>query len=269
MNKASFYRFVNSIGRKVNRNSPKLLVALGIGGGVTAAVMAVKATPNYIYESERYEDAEPKTKAKIFIHNYGPSIGVGVGSAAAIIFAQKINNDRIAGFAAAYKLSETALRELQDKVVEKVGEKKAKQIKESIMEDRVRNGYPTEADLANEPKDAGDYICWDLYTGKFFYSTQAKLNAAAEKVNNRLKEDGDFVSLSEFFDLIERNCDCAAGRYMGWTYVNQYTPVHFNTSQTIPTPNPDLPHILVLDYTDMLTMNPDLKRYEDFARCRG
>ena len=266
MNKVQIYRFVNKVGRSLNHNSPKILTALGISGGITAAVMAVKATPNYIYETERIPDIQPKEKAKIFAINYGPSICMGAISVTSILGAQHINSKRIAGLATAYKISETALREYQDKVIEKVGEKKAKQIKDSIIEDRLRKG-PADADIDNEPKDSGDYLCYDYYTGKYFYSTQAKLDAAGAEINHRLKEDGDFVALDEFFDLIERNQRCGAGKYMGWAYIS-HTPVHFNTSQSFPNPNPEQPPILILDYTDTLCMDPSLKSYEDFAKCR-
>lgn len=276
MGKKDICRMINKVGRSLNRNSPKIFTILGIGSGITAAVMAVKATPDYqidmgehkIYASEhgisKKEDVIGKTK--IFAKWYGPSIGVGVISIASVLNAQRINTKRMAGLATAYKLSEAALKEYQDKVVEKFGEKKAKDIHKSILEDRIAATCPVEADMQNEPKDPGDYLCYDYYTGKYFYSTQSKLDAAGKEINRRLGEEGDYILLDEFFDLIERNQRTAAGRFMCWPYV-PHTPVHFDTSKSISNPNPELPPILILDYTDMLCLCPEVHSYDDFIRC--
>lgn len=229
MNKAIMVKKVNNLGKWINHNSPKILTILGIGSGITAAYMACKVT-------SRYEDAidtlhmqninaKPEEKlekkqmyweeAKIFAKHYGPSIGVGIISAASIISAQHINNKRVAGLATAYKLSESALREYQSKVIEKVGEKKAEQIKKEIIEDRLAKEHPREEDLTDLPRQTGDYLCYDKFLDKYFYSTQTKIEKAFLIINNRLRRE-DWVNLNDLYFELGYAKGSSVGRMLGW-----------------------------------------------------
>ena len=112
---------VNAISEK----SPEILIGFGLAGMLTSTVLAVKATPKALDILEQ-EDRELSKidKVKLTWKCYAPAAVGYCASAACIIGAQSVNAKRNAVLAGAYKLSETALLEYRDKVVDILGEEK-------------------------------------------------------------------------------------------------------------------------------------------------
>ncbi len=113
--------------RTLSRNSSKILLGLGIAGAFTAVGFAITATPKamILLEEKKQELGVDKLDAKTIIKTAAPvyiptAISMGV-STGCIIAASSVNDRRNAALAAAYTMSETALRSYQDKVVETVG----------------------------------------------------------------------------------------------------------------------------------------------------
>lgn len=229
MNKVALRSNVNNVGRWINHHSPKILTLLGITSGISAAIMAVKVTPKYQYELEKLhvdelnkltsERMEKKKlyleELKIFAKNYGPAVGVGVVSCASVLSAQHINSKRIAGLATAYKLSESALKEYQTKVIEKVGEKKAESIKKELLEEKLAKEHPREEDICDLPREPGDYLCYDCFLDKYFYSTETKIQKAFNLINRRLNREM-WVSLNDLYFELGYAKGSSVGRMLGW-----------------------------------------------------
>lgn len=265
MTKTALYSNVNQVGKWLNHHSPKILTFLGITSGISAAVMAVKITPKYQYELERLHvdelnklTSERMTKKelyleelKIFAKNYSASIGVGAISCASVISAQRINSKRIAGLATAYKLSESALKEYQSKVVEKIGEKKAEAIKKEIIEDRLAKEYPREEDLLDLPREKGDYLCYDQFLDKYFYSTEAKIQKAFNIINRRLNREM-WVCLNDLYFELGYAKGSSVGRILGW---NVETTGEGGVEPDIRAINTDYGPVLTLDYDADLRMD--------------
>lgn len=230
MNNLAMRTGLKTAGRWINHNSPKILTLLGITSGISAAIMAVKVTPKYQYElAKLHEDELEKLTSermqkrqlyleelKIFAKNYGPAVGVGVISCASVLSAQHINNKRIAGLATAYKLSESALKEYQAKVIEKVGEKKAEAIKKELLEDKLAKEHPREEDLVDLPREPGDYLCYDCFLDKYFYSTETKIQKAFNIINRRLNREM-WVSLNDLYFELGYAKNSSVGRMLGWS----------------------------------------------------
>mgnify|MGYP005766278749 CR=1 FL=1 len=129
--------------RTLSRNSSKILLGLGIAGAFTAVGFAISATPKamILLEEKKQELGVEKLDAKTIIKTAAPvyiptAISMGI-STGCIIAASSVNDRRNAALAAAYTMSETALRSYQDKVVETVGPEKAKEIKEAVALDKM------------------------------------------------------------------------------------------------------------------------------------
>ena len=129
--------------RTLSRNSSKILLGLGIAGAFTAVGFAISATPKamILLEEKKQELGVEKLDAKTIIKTAAPvyiptAISMGI-STGCIIAASSVNDRRNAALAAAYTMSETALRSFQDKVVETVGPEKAKEIKEAVALDKM------------------------------------------------------------------------------------------------------------------------------------
>lgn len=130
MSKQSMSDVVNGIGLFIKKRGPEILTGIGIAGMVTTTVLAVKATPKamrLVKEKEDYYEIKltPKEIVATCWKCYIPSVVTCALSMSCLIGASSVNLKRNAALATAYKLSETALTEYQEKVVETIGEKKS------------------------------------------------------------------------------------------------------------------------------------------------
>lgn len=220
MKKFDFKQLIGDIGASLSKHSPEILTGIGIAGMVTTTVLAVKATPKALMlieaEKERQtgkryielgEDAtepvdklKPKDVIKVTWKCYLPSAITCAASIACLIGASSVHNKRNAVLATAYKISESALTEYREKVVETLGERKEEAIRESIAKDRVENNPPVNQ---NEIiiTEKGSTLCCDGSTGRYFKSDIDKIKKAINEINARLIYDS-YVSINEFYEAI-------------------------------------------------------------------
>ena len=152
MNKTKFSRLKSNIQTTMIRRSPEILTGIGIAGLVTTTIFAVKATPKALdliakAEEEKQEELTKLEAVKVAWKPYIPAAISGATSIACLIGATSVNAKRNAALAAAYKLSETALVEYKDKVIETIGEKKEKTIREEISKDRLEKNPVTKSEI--------------------------------------------------------------------------------------------------------------------------
>ena len=143
MNKPNFKKVIASAKDAVSRHSPEILTGLGIAGMLTSTVLAVRATPKAVLLLE-YEKSELETDklsgvevVKTTWKCYIPSAILATTSTACLIGASAVNSKRNAALATAYQLSQTALTEYKEKVVETIGEKKEQSIRDKVAKERV------------------------------------------------------------------------------------------------------------------------------------
>ena len=119
----------------MSKHSPEILTGLGIAGMVTTTVLAVRATPKAIQLIEKKKeelDLKPEDKltvvetVKATWKPYIPAAVTGTASVACLVGASSVNLRRNAALAAAYHLSETALTEYREQVIETIGKNKEK-----------------------------------------------------------------------------------------------------------------------------------------------
>ena len=134
----------------LGKHSPEILTGLGITGMITTTILAVKATPKALQLIE-IRNQEELRKNEDFIRlgawetvktawkPYIPAASLCVASTACLIGASAVNAKRNAALATAYAISERTLVRYRDKVIETIGEKKEKEIKEKISQDEVNN----------------------------------------------------------------------------------------------------------------------------------
>ena len=113
------------------KRSPEILTGIGIAGMITTTIVAVKATPKAarLLEDLQAQKKEPLTKVEVVKScwkYYIPAAATGIASVTCLIGANRVSVRRTAALAAAYQISETALTEYRDKVIETIGEKKEK-----------------------------------------------------------------------------------------------------------------------------------------------
>jgi len=224
----------------VNDNSGAILTGLGVTGTVTTAYLtgraSFKAAKLIELEERRLEmlefareneDEKKQTlvsKTKLVWRLYIPPIGVGATTIASIVMANKLSSKKIAALAAASSISERALQEYKDKVVEKLGERQNRAMRDEIAQDRV-SGQPVnlrEVILAG----TGEVLCYDMTTGRYFMSTVEEIKRAENKINHDLIHYMS-ASLSEFYDEIGLP-PTSFSDSVGWN-ANNHIEVQFST----------------------------------------
>ena len=204
----------------VKKHSPEILIGLGIGGMYTSIVLAVSATPKalkLIEEAKAEREVDELTRTEVVKTTwkcYIPTAIAAAASTACFIGASSKYLRRNAALAAAYKISETALTEYRNKVVETVGEKKEKAIRDDIDKDRIEKNPVSRNEVIITEK--GNTLCYDHLSGRYFNSDIETIRRAANNLNREMTVGiGMYVSLNEFYDEI--NLDhIPLGDELGW-----------------------------------------------------
>ena len=204
MNKQTVTNLIRGVRESATKHSPEILTAIGIVGMITTTVLAVKATPkalDLIEEKKRQEHADkltPVETVQTVWKPYVPAVATGVVATACLIGANSVHAKRNAALATAYKLSEVAFAEYKNKVIENIGEKKERAVREQIAQDRINNIAKVDATpLYVVDTNATEF--YDPVGGARFVTTIEKIKAAINVTNARLLDD-DFVSLNDFYE---------------------------------------------------------------------
>lgn len=238
MNKSNVTKLFNTIKTGVGRKSPEILIGLGIAGMITSTVLAVKATPKALelIEAEKCRQnrdliKEAKTAGnqecgqitklkpveivKVTWKYYIPAIVTGGVSIACLIGSNSVNARRNAALATAYKLSETALTEYKEKVVEEIGEQKEKVIREKIAQDHVdKNPEVNKSEVV--VVGSGDVLFLEPVCGKPFKSDIETVRKVINDFNYRMTTgQEEYISLSEFYDEFNLQHTVASDS-LGW-----------------------------------------------------
>lgn len=208
MGKLDFRKIVGDVRSSIIKHSPELLTGIGIAGMITTTVLSVRATPKAIslIEAEKKrqqldidngEKLKPLDTIKITWKCYIPSAVIGTASIACLIGASSVHARRNAILATAYKLSESALTEYREKVVETIGAKKEQAVRDNIAKDRIQQNPSNSNEIIVTRK--GNTKCLDMTSGRYFLSDIDKIKKAINEVNARLLRES-YVSLTDFYD---------------------------------------------------------------------
>ena len=126
-----------------------------------------------------------------------PPVLLGGLTIAAAIGGHSASSKQIAALSAAYSISEKALTDYMDKAKEVVGDKKAKEIKDKINEEKAGELAPSNSNVLN----TGNFHtpCFDVASGRYFYSSAEKIRQACNNVNHEIMDEY-FVSLNELYN---------------------------------------------------------------------
>ena len=167
MNKQSLIRTTNKIGLILKKNSPKILMGVGIAGSVVSTVLACKATlkvkdildeKNKIVEQIHncveddtvdYNEEDKKKDLTILYAQTGvklaklylPSIALGALSIASIVSGYKILNKRNVALAAAYTVVDKGFKNYRKNVVERFGEEVDRELRHNIKAKQIEEKY--------------------------------------------------------------------------------------------------------------------------------
>ena len=218
MNKLNFAKLIKNAEIAIVKHSPEILTGIGIAGMITTTVLAVKATPKalrLIEEKKKEEGVDKLTAAetvKATWKCYIPAAVTCVTSTACLVGASSVSARRNAALATAYKLSETALTEYREKVVETIGDKKEQVIREKIDRDHIENNPVTTKEVIITSK--GNTLCYDSISGRYFKSDIDQIKKSLNILNRRLLTEM-YLSLNEIYDELDLD-HIAVGDDLGW-----------------------------------------------------
>ena len=166
-------KIFNDVKVGFNKNSPAILTGIGITGMLTSTVLAVKATPKALKlldqaENDKCDELTTVEKIKAAWKPYIPAVISGSVSIACLIGANSAHAKRNAALATAYKISESALTDYRSKVIETVGEKKEKTIREKVDKERLQRAPVSKNEVIVTSND--NTLCFDAISGRYFTS---------------------------------------------------------------------------------------------------
>lgn len=232
MSKVGLKRTIKSAGRVLTKYSPGILTGIGITGMIGATFMAVKATPKALYlietkkEESEVEELTPVETIKTCWKCYIPATLTTVLSAACLIGASTVSAKRNAALATAYSISEAALREYQEKVVEVVGEKKEKAVRDAVAKNQIERDPVTKSEVVIIDSNSNT-LCYEPLSGRYFKSTIDKIKKAEIKLDRQMIQEM-YVSLNDFYWEIGLD-GTDLGDQMGWNLSKGYMDLSFSS----------------------------------------
>lgn len=231
----------------VKKHSPEILVFLGIGGAVTGAVMACKATRKLddvlLDHKERVETTkkqDPDNKkelTKAYAHTgvqlmklYGPSFTVGALSVSSILAGNNILRKRNVALAAAYAAVDQGFKDYRGRVVERFGAEVDNELRHNLHKEKIEETVEDENGKKKKVKReitvAGDGAPSDY--ARFFAKGEAKaaeinddynllfLKSQQELANHILRAKG-FLFLNDVYEMLGID-PSIPGQMVGWVY---------------------------------------------------
>ena len=232
MSKEGLKRTIKSAGRVLTKFSPGILTGIGITGMIGATFMAVKATPKALYlieakkEESEVEELTPVETIKTCWKCYIPATLTTVVSAACLIGASTVSAKRNAALATAYSISEAALREYQEKVVEVIGEKKEKAVRDAVAKNQIERDPVTKSEVVIIDSNSNT-LCYEPLSGRYFKSTIDKIKKAEIKLDRQMIQEM-YVSLNDFYWEIGLD-GTDLGDKMGWNLSKGYMDLSFSS----------------------------------------
>lgn len=236
MNKPNMAALFKDVKMAVAKHSPEILTGLGIAGMITTTVLAVRATPKALdlIEDKRAElelGAHERLTAVETVKTtwkcYLPAVITGATSIACLVGASSVNTRRNAALATAYNLSTTALSEYKEKVLETVGEKKERDIRNKVAEERVNKEPVNQSAIIVSGN--GTTRCFDTITKRRFVSDIETIKKIVNELNRRMINGEDYISLNDFY--AELNLDgVSIGDELGWNVTRGLIEVNFDAT---------------------------------------
>lgn len=263
MQKPNVSKMIKTVKNATVKHSPEILTGIGIAGMITATIMAVRATPKaliLIEEEKRsinhdileaakkngdetcakIDKLKPLDTVKVTWKCYIPAVVTGTASVACLIGASSVNMRRNAALATAYTLSESALKDYQEKVVESIGEKKEQTIRDAVAKEKVEKNPVQNTEVILTSK--GETLCYDAISGRYFKSDIEKIRQVVNDLNLQMRDEM-YVSLNDFYYEIGLE-SIKVGDDLGWNIDAGYIELRYSSQlATDGTP------CLVIDYS--------------------
>lgn len=215
---------LGDVGRLLRRNTKEhfpliLSVAAGLGT-LTTAYLVGKASfeaAELIKEYENDNGINPDKKERLMERTklvwklYLPAAASATSTIICIVGANRVEVKKTLAAQTAFAVSERVYSEYRDKVIEEYGERKDQSIRDKIADDRVKATEPSsEVIIAG----AGNVLCCEMFTGRYFTSDAETLRKAQNDLNQKMLAH-DYASLNDFYYIINLPSTSVSSQ-IGW-----------------------------------------------------
>lgn len=261
--KTNIGAWVRTAGKFVQRHQPELLMGFGatlLTAAVAFAIPATVAATRLVDEEKREQNRKllaearengsdtcaqiDKLPAKDVIRVtwkcYIPTVtSTGLGLAC-LVGATTKNARRATALATACTLSETALKEYQEKVVETIGEAKEHVVRDAIAKDKVEQLPPAANTIHYTGK--GTALFLDPHSKRYFEFDVGEVRTVSQNLTDKLRDEM-FVSINDLYDEFGLE-QTDLGDAWGWD-VDKTSKIEIYTSAV---KAPDGRPVLVISY---------------------
>lgn len=197
--------------KKADKNSPALLTGMALVGLVGTAVASYSAglkadkiledyhkDLQYIKKGDKEAKKDTvKETVKKMVPVVLPAIIMEGITIACILGSNKVSSKRLAVLSAAYQLSENTVKDLNEKIVEVVGKKKAAAIKEKVSKKHMDEGTPLKESDVIITGD-GDVLCYDSFNDRYFKSSAQRIQKAVLDASMMLLNEQS-ITVNDFY----------------------------------------------------------------------
>lgn len=203
-----------------SKHSMDILYGCCIAGMVGGTVLAVQATPKALVAKQAAEQEKGSKLTvcetiKTCYKYYIPTAGVIAASTTGLVAIAVKKNEEISKLALASIAAEKAITEYKDKVVEVIGEKKAKEIDTKVAEEKVA-AKPIPAAIIT---DGSQTVIFDEWSGRYVNATIDQVrNGFANAFINMMRYGPDedyYITVNDVYSAIGIP-SIPAGDHMGW-----------------------------------------------------
>lgn len=234
MSKIDLTDFFKNTRVAIVKHSPEILIGFGIAGMITTTILAVRGTPKALKLIE--EEKKAKNVDKLTVGEtikatwkcYVPAVATGAVSVGCLVGSSSVSVRRNAALATAYKLSETALTEYREQVVDTVGEKQEKVIREKVDKARIEKNPVSQNEIFVTGK--GTTLCYDYCSGRYFYSDIEAMKRAVNVINRMIRLD-NYASLNDMYDELNLPHN-GVGDSIGWTVDDRQVELEYSAQMS-------------------------------------
>lgn len=222
----TFSEQLSKLGHGIRRYAPEILTGAGVIGlgasvylsakaGYNAGVHVVSEFSTRLDNAKDDEQVLPMTAKEIVQDTwkfYIPVAIIGTATAIAIVGSNRVSNSQKVALFSAAAISERALSEYQQKIIETTSKPKEQKVRDEILQDEVVK-KSSDFDRLGLPAD-GDVLVIESHTKQVFVSNAEKIHRAENDANRECLHDG-YVSLNTFLDYLGLPSS-PAGEVVGW-----------------------------------------------------
>jgi hypothetical protein len=251
-------KIIKTAKRFAKKNASKILLGLGIGLGgyavyksVTATAEALDILDEELVKTEPGAVATPiqkiperftmKDKVRLTWKCYIPAAVASVASVTCLISAGVMDERRIGALTTAVSMSESALREYMAATVKTVGEKKERDIRDTIAKDKLEKSTYQENKVTFTGN--GETLCYDALSGRYFRSCYDAIRRAENEVNKRIINGEDSLTLNDLYFAMGLDT-IGLGDRIGWNVEDDIVSFVFSSQLAPSTGEP----CLVIDH---------------------